>query len=92
MAENSSQPPVDKFETTKKVLKGFSIGVAVILLALGILGYVFLSLSDPINIILPAYYILFGCLIIIGECKMTSMTVYFKFIDSYFGRGVYYVL
>jgi predicted negative regulator of RcsB-dependent stress response len=54
MADNQQN---EHIETFKKVLKGVSIFCAVILMTLGVLGYVFFSMSDPIDIILPAYYV-----------------------------------
>jgi len=92
MAENEAPQESNNVEIFRKVLKGVSIFCAAILITIGVLGYVFFQMNDPIDIILPAYYVFFGVLILIGEFQLTSLTVYFKFIESYFGRGVYYVL
>jgi hypothetical protein len=57
MAENEPPKQSDNIELFKKVLKGVSIFCAIILITIGVLGYVFFRMSDPIDIILPAYYV-----------------------------------
>ena len=73
------------------VMKALSIAVGVLLIGLGIFSYATLSLSDPMDVILPFYYMLFGLLMIAAEVGAKFLTGSFKFVENFMGRGLFYI-
>ena len=66
----------------------FGSGIAII----GILGFVFWSISTPIDFMLFIYFILFGLAGIACEFPVPKLDVYFSFLKSYLGKGLYFIL
>jgi hypothetical protein len=72
-------------------LKALSIASGLVLIVLGIVNYATFTLGDPIDIILPFYYIIFGMLMIAAEVNIKCLTTKFAFVEGYIGRGAFYI-
>ncbi|CAG9329028.1 unnamed protein product [Blepharisma stoltei] len=72
-------------------LKTCSLVMAVFLILIGVFGLIPPSITDPINIILPVYYILFGLFIVGSELRLKSIVDKFLFIKGHIGRGFFYM-
>ncbi|OMJ88805.1 hypothetical protein SteCoe_9192 [Stentor coeruleus] len=86
--ENKGSP------TTKwtYVFKSISFLLGAGLIVIGILDIFGFSLDDPISIVLPIYFILFGLLIIAAEVPLKFVLSRFMFIQNLFGRGLFYIV
>ncbi|CAG9329550.1 unnamed protein product [Blepharisma stoltei] len=87
---------VDNQETTggrnwRRTLRITSIILAILLIALGIFNFGTIDLGDPINVILPVYYVFFGLMMIGAEVPCNFLLQKFLFISGYFGRGIFYI-
>jgi hypothetical protein len=73
-------------------LKILSIICGLMVIGLAIYKLTRLSLSVPMSIILPIYYIGFGCLIISIEFGVGCIMKNLLLLKGYCGRGVFYIL
>jgi hypothetical protein len=62
------------YEKYGALLKALSIAIGFVLIGLGVFNYATVSISDPMNVILPLYYIIFGCLMIAAEVGAKYIT------------------
>jgi hypothetical protein len=92
-ADNAGQTGNDNsiYKKYGAILKALSIAMGLVLIGLGIFNYAAVPIGDPINVILPFYYIIFGMLIIAAELSASYITAQFKFIENYIGRGLFYI-
>jgi hypothetical protein len=65
--------------------------MGLVLIGLGVFNYATVSISDPMHVILPFYYIVFGLLMIAAEVGAKYITEQFKFVENYIGRGLFYI-
>ena len=66
-----------------------NIGMALIVIGLGIYKYTVGNIETFSQAFVPFYLILFGTILICAELEWLFMVKYFKFLDNYFGRGLY---
>mmetsp|Transcript_26872 Transcript_26872/g.48440 ORF Transcript_26872/g.48440 Transcript_26872/m.48440 type:complete len:88 (-) Transcript_26872:186-449(-) len=79
-------------ERVSVVLKAGAIICALMLLALSIFNLGFTTLTDPIDIILPFYYVVFSIIMIGVEFNIQFVIRFFKFAEGFIGRGLFYIL
>lgn len=77
--------------------KGLACVCGLVLIGLCAYSFATLATFNPINIILPVYYLyrldsIFGVFIIASEFEITCILKNFKMIESFFGRGIFYFL
>jgi COPI associated protein len=66
----------------------FGGGIALI----GVLEFVFWSISNPIDFMLAIYFVLFGIMAAVCEFPIPKLGTYFSFLKKYLGKGLYFVL
>mmetsp|Transcript_27606 Transcript_27606/g.27293 ORF Transcript_27606/g.27293 Transcript_27606/m.27293 type:complete len:132 (+) Transcript_27606:3-398(+) len=76
-----------KWATSLKML-GLLLGLALIIL--GVYNFLAFDIKDPINVVIPIYYILFGLLIIGCEINFKFIVIKFYFLREFLGRGMFY--
>lgn len=84
-------------ERYKGWLKVVSILCGLLLLALAGQNFGSLSVQSPTDVILPAYYMsashsVFAIFIISAEFGLSCVVNYFRFIEGFTGRGLFYML
>jgi len=72
-------------------MKALSLMCGALLVILGVLSFVLFNVVDPINFILTIYYFIFGAFIIGTELKLMFIVKNFFFINSFTGRGIFYI-
>jgi len=78
-------------------IKGTSILCGLLLFALAGQSFGTLNVKSPTDIILPVYYMyspcsLFSVFIISAEFGLNCVLKYFRFIEGFTGRGLFYML
>ena len=70
---------------------GLSAGVAMVISGFFTVIAIFSEMLHPRRAVLGFYFIGFGSLSIFAELGWTTFTTYFPFLNSHFGRGVWYI-
>jgi hypothetical protein len=63
-----------------------------LLLALCAVSFVNYDVSEPIDIVLPIYYGVFGLISLVAETGLKCLFLYLTFMASRVAKGLYYVL
>jgi len=84
-------------ERYKWWLKGVSLICGLLLIGLGGESFGTLSMRSPTDLILPIYYMYslpsgFAFFIISAEFGLKCILQYFRFIEGFAGRGLFYIL
>lgn len=87
--ERESRSFAERFGVLLKVL---SIICAMLLIALAVYKFTRMDLTEPMTVILPIYYIGFGCLMIAIELDIGVIMRNMLILKSYCFRGVFYIL
>ena len=66
----------------------FGSGIAII----GVMQFVLWTISTPIDFMLAIYYVIFGITGIICEFPVEKIALYFSFLKTFLGKGVYFIL
>ncbi|EME27598.1 hypothetical protein Gasu2_40240 [Galdieria sulphuraria] len=75
---------------TRSVLSILCIISAGVIGAVGVVCFIFCSIN-PRNVIINIYLIIFAVLIILSELGFSFLLKRFSFLDTFFGRGVFYI-
>eukprot|EP00871_Galdieria_phlegrea_P002963 jgi/Galph1/3668/GphlegSOOS_G2346.1 len=75
---------------TRSVLSILCIVSAGVIGAVGIVCFIFCSIN-PRNVIINIYLIIFAVLIIFSELGFSFLLKRFAFLDTFFGRGIFYI-
>ncbi|CAG9332388.1 unnamed protein product [Blepharisma stoltei] len=85
----SDGPISQKWSTTLKVA---SVILGVLLIGLAIYNFaLMITADDPISVILPIYYVIFGVMIIAAEAKINWIMIKFMFLSGHIGKGMFYI-
>ena len=63
-----------------------------LLLALCAVSFINYDVSEPIDIVLPIYYGVFGLISLVAETGLKCLFLYLTFMGSRVAKGLYYVL
>jgi hypothetical protein len=75
---------------TRSVLSILCIISAGVIGAVGVVCFIFCSIN-PRNVIINIYLIIFAVLIILSELGFSFLLKRFAFLDTFFGRGIFYI-
>ena len=63
-----------------------------LLLALCVVSFINYDVSEPIDIVLPIYYGIFGILSLVAETGLKCLFMYLSFMSHRVAKGLYYIL
>lgn len=82
-----------EFSSIRKTTKFMHLGVSLLIIAIGILRFVFRSLlTSPVYFILNTYIIKMGLISFLAELEIEFILKHFNLLRYYFGKAFFLIL